>query len=210
MLVPLLVLATGAVLAGFVAETGSSATDWSISGRQSISVPSPSIMPCEARPSTCRLWVKLAPLVVARGRHRARPTSSTSPCRRCLGSWPRMFRPVYLLFSTNGTSTSSTTALFVRPAHRARPRPLEDRRRRDHRRGRARTASPRATLQTGPARRTAAERLPLSLCLRHADRRRGPGDLVSVCARRGRAMASWPILSPHHLPAAGRRGRASC
>ena len=40
----------------------------------------------------------------------------------------------------------------------------------------------------------AADRLPLSLCLRHADRRRGADHLVHV-RRPGGLMMSWPILS---------------
>ena len=55
-----------------------------------------------------------------------------------------------------------------------------------------------------PQRGAAADRLPLSLCLRHADRRRCAHHLVHRC---GRERADAELADPfrHHLPAARRR-----
>ncbi len=53
-------------------------------------------------------------------------------------------------------------------------------------------------------RRPAADRLPLSLCVRDADRHRGARYLDD--AREFLLMTDWPILSNGHLPAARRRG----
>ena len=83
----------------------------------------------------------------------------------------------------------------------ARPAPVEGRRRVHHRRVRpGRGVRPRA--RRDPQRRAAADRLSLSLRLRHADRRCRLHHLVHV---RGRPlMASWPILSVvTFLPLAG-------
>src|SRR6201999_4346578 len=46
-----------------------------------------------------------------------------------------------------------------------------------------------------PQRRAIADRLPLPLRLRHADRRGSVDHLVHVLRRRGALMASWPVLS---------------
>ncbi len=80
------------------------------------------------------------------------------------------------------------------------------RRRRDHRRARPRRHrrhDPAASVRHQPA----ADRLPLPLRLRHADRRGAAGDVVPVfqMRREERRCTSWPLLSPRHLPAAGRR-----
>ena len=69
--------------------------------------------------------------------------------------------------------------LFVRSVDLARPLPVEEGRRLGHRRLRARWrlgARPRRDAAGGPA----PDRLPLSLCLRHADRRRRAGHLADV------------------------------
>ena len=72
--------------------------------------------------------------------------------------------------------------LFVGPAMSARPLPVEGRRRQiiD---GLGPTASRRACVDVTRKRRAPADRLPLSLCLRHADRRRGARHLVHACRR---------------------------
>ena len=83
--------------------------------------------------------------------------------------------------------------IFVRPAQVARPLPVEAGRRLADRRLRAgRRVGARARRDAQC--RAGADRLPLSLCLLHADRRRCARHLVHV--RDGNAlMASWPILS---------------
>src|SRR5580700_2223264 len=79
------------------------------------------------------------------------------------------------------------------PDPMARTVAVERRRRLADRRLRARRrfgARPRCHPQC----RAAADRLPLSLRLRHADRRRGAHHLVHVL-RRGALMVAWPVLS---------------
>ena len=107
--------------------------------------------------------------------------------------------------TTSGTSTSSMTALFVQPALAIGGVLLEGRRRRHHRRARARRRRrARARIVAGVlSRLQTGYRLPLRL--RDADRRRGAGQLVLHAVREVATMASWPILSARHLPAAGRR-----
>ena len=86
-----------------------------------------------------------------------------------------------------------TVRLHLRaPDHVARPHALEERRRLADRRLRARRrVGPRARRHA--QRGAAADRLSLSLRLRHADRRRRADHLVHVCG--ALTMASWPILS---------------
>ena len=88
------------------------------------------------------------------------------------------------------------------PGQVARPLPVEEGRRLAHRRLRAGRHLGARRRRDQP-RRQAADRLPLPLRLRHADRRRRPRHLDD--ARELLLMSGLPILSLGHLPAAGRR-----
>ena len=93
--------------------------------------------------------------------------------------------------------------LFVRPAKRLGPFLWKKRRRLADRRlrpGRRLGAGHRRHQPGGQA----ADRLSLSLRLRHADRRRRARHLDDA-RELALMMTDWPILSHGHLPAAGRR-----
>ena len=85
----------------------------------------------------------------------------------------------------------------------ARPPAVEGRRRLADRRLRPRRRVG-ARARRHPQRRAAADRLPLSLRLRDADRRRGAHHLVHVC-RRGASDGELAHPLRRHLPAAARR-----
>ena len=99
--------------------------------------------------------------------------------------------------------------LFVRPAHVARPLAVEGRRRLADRRLRpGRRLGARA--RRHPQRGAAADRLPLSLRLRHADRRRRRFITWFMFAARDRTDGELADPLRRHLPAAASARCSSC
>ena len=112
MLVPLAVLALGAVVAGVGdAVLRRRATSTSSGARRSSTASTTtSCMPCTRCRTGCR-GRRPSPWPPAS----SSPTSITSPCRRCRHSRRAPSGRCTCSSSTSGTSTSCTTAIFVRP-----------------------------------------------------------------------------------------------
>ncbi len=205
MILPLVVLAAGAVFAGmigfhyFVGE-----------GREAFWRDSILVLPdhdsIEARASRAVLGVESAA-----GRRRSSASAVAWLAYICAAgaagrSWPRRFRPLYLFLLNKWYFDELYDFLFVRPAMALGPvlwksgdgTVIDGLRPRRHRRGDARP------LGLG---QPAADRLSLPLRLRHADRRRGAGLLVSAAGGGGLNHGALAAPVAHHLPAAfGRAG----
>ena len=203
MILPLFLLAFGAIFGGILghhAFIGEGRMDfWGdsllvLSANDSI----------EAAHHHLPVWVAWLPLIVAiAGIAMAFWFYKLNPSMP--GAVARSFRPLYLLFLNKWYFDELFDAVFVKPCRVARAGVLEDRRRcLDRRPGAGRHC--RRDPGSREARRTAAVRLRLPLCLCHADRRRRPGHLVHPGAGglTGHVRASSLALG-HHLHAADRR-----
>ena len=135
MLIPLYVLGVGAALSGFVAYDWFVGEGWEHFWGTSIAVKANGEVLHHAHEVPA--WVKLAPLVVAPGRHRAELLLLRQPAGPAGGDRAALPAASTTSCSTSGISTSSTTPSSSAGA-RDRPRPLEEGRRRHHRRARAR------------------------------------------------------------------------
>ena len=178
MLLPLFVLAAGSVFAGFPSSTYSPASGVRISSATRCKIGEHNTDPRGHASRRAALISALPTVMMALGfavawlfyiRRPDMPGQLAREQQRCsTGSC-----------STNGISTKSTISSSCGPTLVARPPAVEGRRRLADRRLRPRRgvgARPRRHAQRGPA----ADRLPLSLCLRHADRRRRLHHLVHV------------------------------
>ena len=204
MLVPLVVLALGAVLAGVrVPEVLHRLGDYDgVLGQGALRGPGQPHPARHARgPGLGRLGAVHAPW----------PRASRWPTLYYIAApWlpaatARAFRPLYLFLLNKWYFDELYDLLFVRPAFWIGRAAVEGRRRRDHRRHRI-DGTRRRVQDATNGRRQAADRLRLPLRLRHADRRRRPHHLVHVRRRSRADDRQRPIcLSARHLPAAGRR-----
>ena len=199
MLIPLYVLAAGALLSGFVAYGWFVGEGWEHFWGTSIAVKATEHVLHHMH--EVPTWVKLLPLVAALSGlgaqllllHRQSSTAGAGPCGRSSRCTPLFYNKWYF--------DELYDAVFVQPAPADRPRLLEEgRRRHDRRAGSGRHRGPRV----GPRRRAEPlpERLPLPLRLRDADRRGRPRHLLHA-VRRGRHDGELAAPFPRHLPAAG-------
>ena len=151
-------------------------------------------------------WVKLAPVRRHDRSASSSPTSSTSARRRRRSASPQQHRVLYQFLLNKWYFDELYDFLFVRPAKRARPLPVEAATA-GHRRPRARRRLGARHRRHRP-RRPAADRLPLSLRLRDADRHRRARHLDDVRGAHSDDRLANPLHG--HLPAAGRRRCSSC
>ena len=110
----------------------------------------------------------------------------------CRGDLAAQHRGLYQFLLNKWYFDELYDFLFVRPAKRLGTLPVEEAATAGSSTASARTASRRAS-STSPTASSAADRLPLPLRLRHADRRRRARHLDD--ARERLLMTDWPILS---------------
>ena len=191
MLVPLAVLAVGSIVRRLaVLGTSSSARAPRHSSAESLtSLPNNHVLD---EMHTSAAWVDARADGHDGRRLRSSPGSSTSAGPTFRRAWRAQHGVLYLFLLNKWYFDELYDLLFVRPAMWLGRAAVEGRRRLHHRRLRARRRV-RARARRDAQRRAAADRLPLPLRLRHADRRRRLRHLVHV--RGGALMTSWPILS---------------